>query len=177
MLNLNIKRLSKAMFILGSLLFLGIMLMTLANISLRAFGENLRGVVEMTGYLGAASLGLCLPWLEHKKSHAYAGVFFSKLPLFIQKIISFCVLILSFGLTLFFSLELYAFTVFVHEGMELVDGFNIPTVIFFAALTTGLIGQSAILLLEISAILQKIYFGLSSFFENNIKLNLVYRGR
>ncbi len=156
MLHLNIKRFCKLLFMLASILFLAILGLNLLNIGLRFFGESLRGTVEMTSYLGAATLGLCLPWVQFQKSHAYAGVFFTKLSPLLQNIINLSVIILGFALTSAFTIELYDLTIFVHEGMEVVDGWNIPSALFIFALCLGLGGQCLVIGLELLLLIQKL---------------------
>ncbi len=149
MYNSLIKKLTRILFFIGSSLLLAILVLTLANIFMRAFGENLRGVIELSSYLAACATGLCIPFVQAHNSHANAGILFEKLPKKVQEIQSIIVSIVCFSLSLGLSFELLDLTLFVHEGMELVDGFDIPSAIFIALLTFGLFIQSLIILLEL----------------------------
>ncbi len=149
MLTLFIQRLTKALFYIGALLFLSIILLTLANIIMRLFGSSIRGTIELCGYLSAASIGLCLPQVQIQKAHSNAGIFFEKLPKNIQSFQAILVGIISFFLVLAMFFELLDLTIFVHEGMEVVDGFDIPSALFIGILTISLAMQSLVLVCEL----------------------------
>ncbi len=155
MLNKHIQKITKALFFLGSLLFLSILLLTIANIVLRAMGSNLRGAVELSGFLGAAALGLCLPHVQMQKAHANAGVFYTRLGAIPKACLHVFVSFLCLGITVVCTRELLDVTLFTYEGMEVVDGFNIPAAYFLGALTLGCAGQCLVLALECLQILQK----------------------
>ncbi len=157
MLNLYTRRISKTLFFLGAFLFLSIIAITLINISMRFFDTSLRGAIELSGFLGAAAMGLCLPQVEIQKAHASAGIFFNKLPEKVQSIQIIITHILCFLITLAMTLELYDLTIFVHEGMETVDGWPIPSALFIGILSLGLAGQSIVIALELLGMLKKSY--------------------
>ncbi len=156
MTSLFIQRLTKALFFLGAFLFLTIIVLTIANITMRFFGSSLRGTVELCGFLGAASIALCLPQLQMQKAHASAGIFFEHLPAKVQSVQIMLVHIVCFALTLAMFLELYDLTIFVHEGMEVVDGWDIPSALFIALLTLGLLAQSLIIAYELAGMVKNI---------------------
>lgn len=51
-----------------------------ANIALRPFGESIRGTVEISGYLCALAVGLCMPAAQLAGSHIAAGLWATALP-------------------------------------------------------------------------------------------------
>ncbi len=157
MQKLFIQRITKGLFFLGAFLFLTLIALTITNITLRFFDTSLRGTVELCGFLGAASIGLCLPQLQMQKAHASAGIFFDFLPKTLQAVQIIIVHILCFAITLAMCLELYDLTIFVHEGMEEVDGWNIPSAIFIAVLTLGLLAQSLVIGYEVVDMLKNIF--------------------
>ncbi len=156
MLDRVIQRLVHILFFLGAALFLSILVLTMTNIGLRAMGSSLRGAVELSGYLGAAALGLCLPMVQYKNTHASGGVAFARLSPWMQGLQRFAVCGLCLALSVAFTLELADLTLFVHEGMEVVDGWDIASAYFVAALTLGCAGQGLVLALEMLRFLQKI---------------------
>ncbi len=162
------RRLAKALFLIGAFLFIIVIAITLTNIFLRFFDSSLRGAIELSSYLSAAAMGLCLPQLQIQKAHANAGIFVEKLPKMLQEIQIFCVQVFCFAITLAISLELYDLTIFIHEGMEVVDGFNIPSALFTAILTLGLLGQCMIIGLELLAMLKILIKKIALFSQSNI---------
>lgn len=142
--------LSRAMLYLGAILLLSIMALTLTNIGMRSVGNGLRGGIEISGFLGAAALGLCLPWVQKQKGHAEGGLLYEKLPKAVRHIHDILVPFLSLALTMAFSYELYDLGLFIYEGMEVVDGWNIPIVYFVGALVLGCAVQCCIVFLEIA---------------------------
>ncbi len=162
-----IQKITKALFLLGALLFLSVLLLTIANIVLRAMGSNLRGAVELSGFLGAAALGLCLPHIQKQKAHANAGIFYACLGTIPKACLHIFVSFLCFGITFVFTRELLDVTLFTYEGMEVVDGFDIPAAYFLGALTLGCAGQCLVLALECFHILQKIALTLRHLFTQS----------
>lgn len=140
---------AKILLYIGGALLLSIMGLTLVNIVMRSMGNGLRGGVEISGFLGAAALGLCLPWVQKQKEHAEGGLLYDKLPKLVQQIHDVLVPLLCLALTLAFTQELYDLGVFIHEGMEVVDGWNIPVVYFIGALIVGCAMQCLIVMLEV----------------------------
>ncbi len=156
MVQVYIKRFAGALFCVGAVLFLSMLSLTVLNIALRAGGESLRGCVELSGYLGAAALGLCLPWVQLKQAHAEVGVRFEHLSSSMRAVQQCFVHILCLAITVACAVELYDLTLFVHEGMETVDGWNIASALFVAALTLGIAGQSVVLVLQCVHLVQKL---------------------
>ncbi len=170
-----IHTISRALFFLGALLFICILLLTIANISMRAFDSSVRGAVELSGYLGAAALGLCLPWIQLQKAHANAGIFCHHLPSVLQSMLHGFVTLLCFSITFACTRELADLALFMHEGMEVIDGFDIPSAFFVAALTLGCGGQCLVLCLDIVELLQK--FGQTLRKYTSATPTLAYKGK
>ncbi len=138
-------RLSKMLFLLGGCALLLVLGLTLANIILRPFGHSIRGVVEISGYLAGAALGLCLPWVQRHSGHMTGGVWFQRMPLRAQKIHNVLVPFLCLLVMFVVTRELIDFGMFVHEGMETIDGWNISYTWFIGALALGCAVQSLVL--------------------------------
>ncbi len=149
MLEQSIRKLTRILFFLGALCFLSILVLTMVQIGLRGVGESIRGSVELSGYLGAAAMGLCLPWVQYAKAHATAGICCARLSPAVQAFQEVLVAAICLILTSIFTFELYDLTLFVHEGMEVVDGWDIASALFVAALTVGCAGQALVLALQL----------------------------
>lgn len=140
---------TKVMLYAGGVLLLGIMVLTLVNIGMRGMGNGLRGGVEVSGFLGAAAMGLCLPWVQKQRGHAEGGLLYDKLPKAVKQVHDVLVPLLCLALTVAFTRELYDLGVFIHEGMEVVDGWGIPIVYFVGALIVGCAMQCLVVMLEV----------------------------
>ncbi len=171
----HIQKMTKFLFFFGALLFLSGLALTLSNIGMRAMDSSLRGAVELSGFLGAAALGLCLPHIQLQKAHANAGIFHKHLPPLIQKLLHVLVTLCCFGITLACTRELMDLTLFTYEGMEVIDGLSIPSAYFVAALSLGCAGQCLVLGLEVTGFIQKTLQKLRTFAVKSPAL--AYRGK
>ncbi len=154
----------KALFFFGCALFLLTFVLILLNIGTRSVGSNLRGIVELSGYLAAASLGLCLPLIQREQSHASAGLYFARLTPFMQDVLKLLTCALCLFLSVVFTMEVADLTLFVHEGMETIDGLDVPSAFFVFLFTLACAGQGLVLLFELAGLLQKTLRGLRSVF-------------
>lgn len=148
-----IDKLTRAMLYVGGVLLLSIMTLTLVNVVMRGMGNGLRGGVEISGLLGAAALGLCLPWVQKQKAHAEGGLLYAKLPKVVKRVHDVLVPLMCFALTALMTRELYDLGLFIYEGMEVVDGWNIPVVYFVAIMVFGCAVQGLVVLLELVRVL------------------------
>ncbi len=175
MISQSIQKITTALFALGALLFLSVLVLTVTNIGMRAFDSSLRGAVELTGFLGAAALGLCLPHIQFQKAHANAGIFYTRLGATTQTVLRIFVSLLCFAITVACTRELMDLTLFTHEGMEVVDGFDIPSAYFMATLALGCAGQCLVLSLDILHIIQKFLMNIRQIFIKTPAL--AYKGK
>lgn len=107
---------------LAMLLMLGIVS---ANIALRPFGESVRGTVEISGYLCALAVGLCMPAAQTVGSHITAGVWVPALPRPVrlaQKAISG---LLCAALLALVARELFDIAGYARDMGEYIEGFEI----------------------------------------------------
>lgn len=119
----------------GGLAMLAMLGVVAANIALRPFGESVRGTVEISGYLCALAVGLCMPAAQTVGSHIAAGVWVSSLPrpvrLF-QKAIS---SLLCAALLALVARELFGIAAYARDMGEYIEGFDIsyyPMAVGFA---------------------------------------------
>lgn len=80
-----LRALSIGMACAGGAVMLLMLVLVCANIVIRPFGESIRGTFEMSGYLCALAVGLCMPAAQLSGSHIAAGVWADALPAFLQK--------------------------------------------------------------------------------------------
>ncbi len=162
MIQRTIHTMVRGLFFLGMVLFLGMFALILLNIALRLGGESVRGAVELSSYLGAAALALCLPQVQYARAHAEVGLRFATLAPVLQKGLPVLVALLCLAMNLALTLELYDLAVFIHEGREVVDGFNVPSALFVAMLTLGCAGQGIVLFLHLCDFVQGLGIALFS---------------
>lgn len=75
-----LRKLSLVAAFIGGAAMLVMLAIVGANIALRPFGESIRGTVEISGYLCALAVGLCMPAAQLAGSHIAAGLWASALP-------------------------------------------------------------------------------------------------
>ncbi len=144
-LNRLTDRLARLLFAAGGVLLLAILGLTLGNIILRAMGMPLRGVVEISGFLGAAAVGLCLPRAQRTGSHIEAGMLSERLPLAARRGLQVVVSCLCLGFMALAASEMIGLGLFVHEVEELIDGWDFSYDFLVFALAAGCAVQALVL--------------------------------
>lgn len=142
---------ARAMFGAGGLLLTAMLGLTLTNIVLRSlFGQSLRGVVEISGYMCAGAIGLCLPLAQARGCHVAAGMLEERLPLVwirCQRGLTAAACVLFLGMA---ALEMASLGLFVLEMDERVDGWNISYYGMVFALAAGCAMQAMVVLMELA---------------------------
>ena len=137
---------SRLLFALGGAVLVCILTLTLGNIILRLFGMPVRGVIEISGYLGAAAVGLCLPRAQRTGSHIEAGMMNERLPVLPRRCLQLLTLLLSVAFMLMAASETYALGRFVREMDELIDGWGFSYDFLVFALALGCAVQALVLI-------------------------------
>ncbi len=141
---------ARAMFAAGGLLLAAMLTLTLTNIVARGlFGYSLRGVVEISGYMCAAAIGLSLPLAQIKGCHIAAGLLEERLPtgwIRIQRTLTALACVFFLGVT---ALEMASLGLFVLEVDERIDGWNFSYYGLVFALAAGCAGQALVLVAEL----------------------------
>jgi len=145
MLNRLTGRLSKGLFALGGVLLLVVLGLTLANIILRALGMPMRGVVEISGFLGAAAIGLCLPRAQRTGSHIEAGMLNDRLPRTARRVLQSGISLLCLVFMVIATVEMLGLGLFVLEVEELIDGWNFSYYGLVFALAAGCAVQALVM--------------------------------
>ena len=139
------EKLARLLFMTGGSLVLVILALALGNMLLRALGEPLRGVVEISGYLGAAAMGLCLPYVQHRAGHIEGGLMHERLPRVcrrMQRPLTLAAATVFMGVL---TWELADYGLFVHEGMERIDGWDFGYAGLVGAVALGCAVQALML--------------------------------
>ena len=145
MLNRLTDRLAKGLFALGGILLLVILGLTLGNIILRALGMPMRGVVEISGFLGAAAIGLCLPRAQRTGSHIEAGMLNDRLPRTLRRGVQSGISLLCLGFMVLATVEMLGLGLFVLEVEELIDGWSFSYYGLVFALAAGCSAQALVM--------------------------------
>jgi TRAP-type C4-dicarboxylate transport system permease small subunit len=102
------------------------MLVTLADIIMRAFGKPIVGGIELICFAGAVAIGFALPYSSYKKAHIYVDFLLEKLSLRSRttlQVITKCVGVLLF-LFIGYNFVLYGFDL-IKTG-EVSAGLRLP---------------------------------------------------
>lgn len=141
---------ARAMFGVGGLLLVLMLFLTLANILTRGlFGYSLRGVVEISGYLCAAAIGLSLPLAQIKGCHVAAGLLEERLPagwIRAQRVLTALACVFFLGVV---ATEMTALGLFVLDVDERIDGWNFRYYGLVFALAAGCAVQALVLAAEL----------------------------
>lgn len=138
-LEIVLGRASKLAAWLGGVVLLIMLLLFCANIALRMTGGGLHGTVEISGYLCAMAVGLCLPAAQLGGSHIELGVLtagFSERSLSIQKAL---VSVLSMLVLLFVFKELLDLANYTSLSGETIEGFPFSGVAMILGMSFGVL--------------------------------------
>lgn len=145
---------ARAMFAAGGVLLILMLALTLTNICARSFlHHSLRGVVEISGFLCAAAIGLSLPLAQVKGCHVAAGLLEERLPaawIRAQQALTAAACVFFLGVA---ATEMLSLGLFVLEVDERVDGWNFSYYGLVFALAAGCIVQALVLLEELARVL------------------------
>ena len=145
---------ARAMFAAGGVLLVLMLALTLTNIFTRGLlHHSLRGVVEISGFLCAAAIGLSLPLAQIRGCHVAAGLLEERLPaVWIrgQQMLTSAACVFFLGVT---ATEMVSLGLFVLEVDERVDGWNFSYYGLVFALAAGCVVQALVLLAEMARVL------------------------
>ncbi len=125
--------------VLGGIAMLAMLGLIVVNIVLRQFDQSVRGTVEMSGYLCAMAVGLCMPAAQLAKSHIGGGVWNSALPAWLRFAFdALCNLACAVLLALA-GWELLAIANDSVEMGEMIDGFDFSIFTMAAGFAVGIL--------------------------------------
>ena len=119
-------RLDISFQIIAGIVLAFMMVVTLADVILRAFGRPIVGGIELICFAGAVAIGFALPYSSYKKAHIYVDFLLQKLSLKSRttlQVITKCVGVLLF-LFIGYNFVLYGFDL-IKTG-EVSAGFRLP---------------------------------------------------
>ena len=120
-----LRSLSLAAAAVGGAVMLVMLAVVTANIVLRPFGGTIRGTVEISGYLCALAVGLCMPAAQTVGSHISAGLWVASLPRFMRRMQKAAAALLCAGLLTLVARELAGIAEYARDMGEYIEGFDI----------------------------------------------------
>ena len=145
---------ARAMFAAGGVLLVLMLALTLTNIGARGlFDHSLRGVVEISGFLCAAAIGLSLPLAQIKGCHVTAGLLEERLPaawIRAQQALTAAACVFFLGVA---ATEMVSLGLFVLDVDERIDGWNFSYYGLVFALAAGCVVQALVLMAELGRVL------------------------
>jgi TRAP-type C4-dicarboxylate transport system permease small subunit len=108
-----------------------------ANIALRPFGASLRGTVEISGYLCALAVGLCMPAAQAAGSHIAAGIWASSLPRPVRLLQKGASGLICSSLLALVARELFGIAEYAREMGEYIEGVGVSSWGMAAGLALG----------------------------------------
>ena len=121
----------------GAVMILMLALVT-ANMALRPFGGTVRGIVEISGYLCALGIGLCMPAAQMAGSHITAGLWVSSLPRSLQAAQGGAGNLLCAGLLFLVGRELFDIAAYALDMGETIEGFDISCCVMAVGFGLGI---------------------------------------
>lgn len=109
---------------IGGAAMLAMLAIVSANIVFRPFGESIRGTVEISGYLCALAVGLCMPAAQLAGSHIAAGLWATALPEKGRKLRNAFGNCVCAAFLLLVARELYAIAEYADDMGEYIEGFG-----------------------------------------------------
>ena len=121
---------------LGAAALAGMMLLTTVDVILRAFGEPILGAVEIVGLLAIMVVAGSLPMTHVQRGHAYVDMLIRKLPPRIQGMIDCATSLISLGLFIVISYEMFVYGKGLQSSGEVSMTLELPTfwLVYFTAL-------------------------------------------
>lgn len=110
---------------LGGMVMLVMLAVVTANICMRPFGGSIRGTVEVSGYLCALAVGLCMPAAQMAGSHIAAGLWSGSLPRPVRRFEKLGVSLLCAGLLFLVARELLGIAEYAADMGEYIEGFDV----------------------------------------------------
>lgn len=138
----------------GGLVLLLMLGLVCANIVLRPLNGGIRGTMELSGYLCALAVGLCMPAAQLAGSHIAAGLWTGSLPRaarHAQRALCslFCACLLAGA-----GVEILGVAEYADMMGEYLDGFDFSCAVMALGLALGLFAHAAIFVHEsLSAVL------------------------
>lgn len=119
-----LRALSVGAAVVGGIVMAAMLCVVVANIVMRPLGGGVRGVVEISGYLCALAVGLCMPAAQLAGSHINAGLWEASLPAFVRRAQKAAGNFICLGLLALVSRELFSIAEYARDMGEYIDGFG-----------------------------------------------------
>jgi TRAP-type C4-dicarboxylate transport system permease small subunit len=76
----TVRWIGNGMHVMASVSLVFLMLLTLVDVLLRAFGSPIFGTYELVGYAGGLAIGLAIPATSWRRGHVYVDTFLAWVP-------------------------------------------------------------------------------------------------
>ena len=130
----------------GGVTLLLLLLLVCANIALRPVNGGIRGTMELSGYLCALAVGLCMPAAQLAGSHIAAGLWAHDLPRWARHGQRALCSLLGVGLLAAAGLEIVGVAEYADMMGEYIDGFDFSYALPAFGLALGLFAHAVIFL-------------------------------
>ncbi|MFH0977322.1 MAG: TRAP transporter small permease [Spirochaetota bacterium] len=111
------------------------MIVTLSDVIMRAFGRPIVGTIEIITFSGAVVIGFAIPYSTWKRSHVFVDFLTEKLSPFSKKIVNFITKSAAILLFLFIAYNFIIYSLDLIKTGEVSPTFKIP----FYPITFGLV--------------------------------------
>ena len=95
---LGVAGFSKFLHAIAGVSLVGLMLLTIGDVILRAFGRPIPGTLELVGYAGGVAIGLAMPFTSWLRGHVYVDAFIARLPHRVRGAVNIATRLLGIGL-------------------------------------------------------------------------------
>ena len=99
---------------------------TLADITMRAFGRPIIGAVELICFSGAVIIGFALPYSSWMRAHVMVDFLVERLPPAGRRVVAFATRLVGFTLFMFMGVNFILYGLTLAKTGEVSPGFRIP---------------------------------------------------
>lgn len=142
-------RLSAAIHGVGGAILVFMVLLTIADIGLRAFGKPIFGAYELISLAGGFVVGFAIPYTSWRRGHVYVDVFTTKLSKGRRNVMDFATRLLGIGLFLLLGWNFTTMAVTFYSKSEVTACLHVPYYPVAFGLAVSCFIQSLLLLADI----------------------------
>jgi len=139
----------------ASLVFL--MLLTITDVALRAFGKPIPGTYELVGFAGAVAIGFAMPFTSWVRGHVYVDLFLGRLPRGGRMAFHIATRLLAAGLFALLGWNLIRFGMDLRASGEVSPTLEMPFYPVVLGLAAASFLQGIVLLCDIAKIFRREY--------------------
>ena len=133
----------------ASLVF--VMLLTITDVVLRAFGRPILGAYELVGYAGGIAIGLAMPMTSWRRAHVYVDAFVLRLPAAARLVLHVATRLLGAGLFAVLAWNLVLLGLDLRRSGEVSPTLELEFYPVVFGLAAAAVLQAIVLLCQIAA--------------------------